>query len=438
MMKFLRFVVVICTACTLGAADLPLVRLGVDQTRGNSGSLEKVQISAGGNASVEAVDQGMILGPLAEGDNSGTIRLEGDGVWPAKEFTVTTWVRLPTLGYEGNGVCLFDAYDAEKKTGVQCNLSFGTGRELRLYTIINGKELFTPYFKSRVKPGTEPEWFWIALRFDGTVAVAAMGTVRGAFEMSPVLKYFDQPTAAGPASAVTIGFRNNTRNRALKGNLADFRIYDRTLRMEELQKVMKEKKFAETLPPAGATVVLLAGDSIRMAYAPIVKRMSGENRFVCWPAENSEDSRNLLARMPAYLEEFRPQVVVWNAGLHDIKSRRADGQLQVSADEYRRNLDAIAMLLQKAGVKSIYALTTPVISERHNRIQAFDRNEADVLRCNEIALGVMKQHQIPVVNLHAVIAPECESLLKPDGVHPTPAGAEKLAAAVTEALNAPK
>ena len=432
-------VVMLLLCCTFSrltcGEELPLIRLGAGDSGADGGSLQKIQIELGGNASVASAGEGMILGPLAESDNSGTVVLTGDGVWPEREFTVTAWVRLPMFGYEGNGVCLFDAYDAATCRGVQCNLSFGTNREIRLYTVINGKAEFTPYFRSRVVSGAAPEWFWIAVRFDGAVLVAAKGTRNGEFELSPVVRYFDSPQAIGPASTVTLGYRNNTGNRAFKGNLMDFRIYDRVLRMEELQQVMKENKFNDGGRVPDMDAVLLTGDSIRMAYAPSVREvLKKEELFVCWPGENCEDSRHLLEKMPAYLEEFHPRLVVWNAGLHDIKSRRPDGVKQISFEEYRENLEKIATLLKQAKISSIFALTTPVIAERHNPIQAFDRSDDDVLRCNEIAREVMKEYSIPVVDLYSLIAPERERLLKPDGVHPTVDGAEILAAAVTAAV----
>src|SRR5207244_4024862 len=65
----------------------------------------------------------------------------------------------------------------------------------------------------------------------------------------------------------------------------------------------------------------------------------------------------------------------------------------------------------------------------------FDRFEADVKRYNEIALKVMKELEVPVDDLHAVVdkgGPE--KLLLKDGTHYTPEGYKLLAESVTESV----
>src|SRR5262245_29441208 len=82
--------------------------------------------------------------------------------------------------------------------------------------------------------------------------------------------------------------------------------------------------------------VVLVGDSIRMGYAPLVaKRLDGK-ALVVTAAENGEDSGNVLRHLEEWVIKEQPQVVHFNAGLHDLK--QTDNKYQVPLGGYENNL----------------------------------------------------------------------------------------------------
>ena len=85
-------------------------------------------------------------------------------------------------------------------------------------------------------------------------------------------------------------------------------------------------------------VVVLVGDSIRMAYAPAVaERLKGKARVIS-PEENGGDSTNVLEHLDEWVIARKPAVVHFNAGLHDLKRDSKTGAVQVPLDRYEANL----------------------------------------------------------------------------------------------------
>ncbi len=179
--------------------------------------------------------------------------------------------------------------------------------------------------------------------------------------------------------------------------------------------------------------VLLAGDSISQFYASGVAKKLGEKFRVEIIPENGGDSRNLLAHLDDWVIRARPDVIVLNAGLHDIVFERDDA---VSLHEYEKNLTAIVTRIEsETSARLIWATTTPVVDEVHLRVKHFVRREADVQRYNDAALKIMKKFNVQVVDLHAVMtAADPAARLSEDGIHPAPLGQGLLADAVVRAV----
>lgn len=119
---------------------------------------------------------------------------------------------------------------------------------------------------------------------------------------------------------------------------------------------------------------------------------------------NGGDSRMVLEYLRLKLQDrnFRPDVLLLNCGLHDIKRNPNTNAIQVEADNYRRNLEAILQLLQSRGIALIWMRTTPVEEERHNsRSKEFKRYARDLDEYNRIADAVMARHKIPMIDLYA-------------------------------------
>lgn len=106
--------------------------------------------------------------------------------------------------------------------------------------------------------------------------------------------------------------------------------------------------------------------------------------------------RSLLAR-----PDFGAQWIVFNCGLHDIKTDPTTGRRQVDVAEYVENLRQIVGLIREYCREPVWVATTPVEDARHHQFcPEISRFERDVLAYNEAALGVMSEARVPVIDLH--------------------------------------
>lgn len=184
--------------------------------------------------------------------------------------------------------------------------------------------------------------------------------------------------------------------------------------------------------------VVLHGDSIRLGYAPLVaKLLDGKATIISYKA-NGNDSTNVLKTIQQWAIAEKPDIVHFNAGIHDTKKDKQTGKFQTSPEQYEANLRKIVETLRKeTGATVIFALTTPIHDERAAKQRAdksYDLLDASTVKYNKIAERVMKELKVPVNDLRAVCgdADERAKLIVPDGVHFTAAGSEKLAQAVAE------
>ena len=196
---------------------------------------------------------------------------------------------------------------------------------------------------------------------------------------------------------------------------------------------------ASAAEPADAKLpkVVLIGDSIRMGYAPFVIEAFKGKATVISNKANGGDSARVLANLDDWAISEQPDVVHFNCGLHDLKVSRKTKQPQIPFDQYESNLKKIVERLQKeTKAKLIFATTTPIVDSRHaKRKGEFDRREADVLRYNEVAEKVMKDANVEINDLHALVIKEgSEKTLRSDGTHYEAANSRKLAKQVTDAV----
>jgi isoamyl acetate esterase len=172
--------------------------------------------------------------------------------------------------------------------------------------------------------------------------------------------------------------------------------------------------------------VLLIGDSIRLGYQPLVAACLGASVEVSGPPENCGDSANLSRRLGEWADPAAA-LVVFNAGLHDIRRSDLGGPRQVELDRYEENLAAVVGKVRDRGLAPVFATTTPVDDDRHAASGKPERLDADVRTYNEAARRVMKELDVPVVDLYPLVGPE---LLAADGAHLTAEGSAVVAAAV--------
>ena len=182
--------------------------------------------------------------------------------------------------------------------------------------------------------------------------------------------------------------------------------------------------------------VQLIGDSITMAYAPLVAQRLAETAVVLPPPTNAGDGANLLAHLDEWVLTSPPDLLHVNCGLHDLKRARPSGAYQQPLGAYRANLGAIIRRLTAAMPgRVVWATVTPVLFERHRARKDFDRYPSDVDAYNQAALAVVGRSGVPVNDLHAVIcATGVERCLGEDGVHMTDAGNAALAEAVSATI----
>jgi len=189
--------------------------------------------------------------------------------------------------------------------------------------------------------------------------------------------------------------------------------------------------------------VLLLGDSICTArggsygaggYAPLVmKRLAHRNIAVEHFRREKWNTQNFLAIiMAGELPDTRVDLVHLNVGLHDLARKDEDSVYTVPLKEYEGNLRAIIAHFQaQLPATLVWASTTPVLDDRHERTKSFIRRDADVRRYNQIAAAVMDEMRVTTHDLYAVLnRGNLGEVLSGDGVHPTSLGREILADAV--------
>jgi lysophospholipase L1-like esterase len=155
----------------------------------------------------------------------------------------------------------------------------------------------------------------------------------------------------------------------------------------------------------------VVGDSISIHYGPHLQTMltgvvaysrktAPDGSLDEAGAANGGDSSTVLA----YLQSLRPErpfdVLLINCGLHDIKRDLVTSQPQISTERYAANLRAILVEGDRLAKRVLWVRTTPVIDERHNRLNtAFRRFESDVEAYNASADRVMREHAISIIDL---------------------------------------
>lgn len=136
---------------------------------------------------------------------------------------------------------------------------------------------------------------------------------------------------------------------------------------------------------------------------------------------NGGDSSMVLRYLQAWAEETEPpkhELLLVNCGLHDIKVHKETGEIVISQEAYRANLQAIVNLSPKLANQFAWIRTTPVDDERHAQRTrfGFHRYERDVQTYNAIADEVMQAAGVPIIDLHSFTL-ACPGELFRDGVH---------------------
>ena len=170
--------------------------------------------------------------------------------------------------------------------------------------------------------------------------------------------------------------------------------------------------------------IVLVGDSIRMGYQETVRAELAGWADVWGPDQNGGTSENVLSHLGEWVLARCPNVLHINCGLHDLRKEFGQNTAAVPLSAYTDNVRTILTRVKtKTDAIVVWALTTPVNQEWHNKNKPFDRYEKDVATYNTVAAGIAQELGIVVNDLFAtVIAAGRDEILLPDGVHFRPEG----------------
>lgn len=187
--------------------------------------------------------------------------------------------------------------------------------------------------------------------------------------------------------------------------------------------------------------ILIIGDSISIGYTPFVKKELAGEAIVSHNAGNAQHTGTGLQKIDQWLGTVKWDIVQFNFGLWDLCYRnpqstvqgnrdKINGQITHTLEEYTRNLDAIATILEKkTDAKLIYVTTTFVPGREPGR------NQEDVRKYNNAAKKIMKKHAIPINDIYGKsIKIHQKWGLGNDNVHYTEMGYEKLSELITPCL----
>lgn len=187
--------------------------------------------------------------------------------------------------------------------------------------------------------------------------------------------------------------------------------------------------------------VVLIGDSIRLGYQPFVAEALRGEAEVWGPEANGGTTVNILLHLHLWVKRRRPDVILVNAGLHDVRTDHYGGrEILIPLAHHRDNVRRILRFCREhaPGARVAWATTTPVIEVRHHAAhgewQDFDRYQADIDACNAAAAAVCAELAVPLIDLAAVVRGFDPSWITSDGVHYTAPGSRALAAAVVAGL----
>lgn len=167
--------------------------------------------------------------------------------------------------------------------------------------------------------------------------------------------------------------------------------------------------------------VFVLGDSICIYYSPYLLPLL-ETDFECQTKKgraeamkdldtpikaNAGNTRDILNffKIEEEMGNFTYDYLLFNTGLHDLvypfdkEAGKLKDAPRTSLEKYRENLNKIIDKMEEYNIKCVFITTTPIEDERHNSRVSFHRHGADVIRYNEVAVDVMGQRGVPVIDL---------------------------------------
>jgi len=189
---------------------------------------------------------------------------------------------------------------------------------------------------------------------------------------------------------------------------------------------------------AGLPRVMLIGDSISMGYTLPVREIFKGVANIHHPPANCGDTARGLQFLDRWLGDGKWDVIHFNFGLHDLKYLDekgnyvppAKGKQVAPLPVYEKNLRELVARLKKTGAKLIWCSTTPVPDGTTGRVKDAE------LDYNRVAASVMKENGIAIDDLHALAAAHQTEYQRPQNVHFSKEGSQKLAEQVAASIKA--
>ena len=169
--------------------------------------------------------------------------------------------------------------------------------------------------------------------------------------------------------------------------------------------------------------VLLLGDSISGGYAGQVNLNGKALTVRCGNGGPTTVGVKYLDEVLQQLGDEPWDLIHFNWGLHDMTFQTRMAPEERGIDQYAARLEQLVVRLKKTGAKLIWATTTPWCPEPYEyaatRLKVkLQYSAEEEKQWKDAALNVMKKHDIPVNDLHALLLPNLNDYLnKPDDIH---------------------
>jgi acyl-CoA thioesterase-1 len=196
---------------------------------------------------------------------------------------------------------------------------------------------------------------------------------------------------------------------------------------EQARKTEGERNGESKLPR-----VLLLGDSISGGYAGPVSSLLKGQAFV-QRGSNGGPTTAGLKNLDQTLGDEPWDLIHFNWGLHDMTFQIRMAPEERGIEQYAARLEQLVVRLKKTGAKLIWATTTPWCPEPYEyaakRLKVkLQYSAEEEKQWKDAALAIMKKHNIPVNDLHALLLPNLNAYLKkPDDIHFNREGSEAMA-----------
>jgi len=158
--------------------------------------------------------------------------------------------------------------------------------------------------------------------------------------------------------------------------------------------------FVKDVP--GLPRVLLIGDSISRGYTVATRKTLTGKVNVHRAPENCGPTANGLRKLDIWLGDGNWDLIHFNFGIHDQRSRPGD---------YSERLETIVERLEKTGAKLVFATSTPIPED------AEEYRHGVCAELNEAAKAVMDRHEIPLNDLYALMLPLLDEYQNPGDCH---------------------